>query len=576
MLALSAVFFVLPLLTITPPMFASVAPVAALATPALALKAAPGAAQPGAAQPGAAQPAAAQPAVVPPTEAGWWRDDVVYQIFVRSFADSDGDGIGDFPGLTARLDYLNDGDPKTDTDLGVDAIWLMPIHASPSYHGYDVVDYRSINPDYGTMQDFDRFLAAANQRGIRVIIDFVMNHSAKDHPWFQDAMKGPESPHRSRYLWRDSDPGWTQPWGKNAVWHKTGSGYYYGLFWGGMPDLNLGDPAVKADLLAAMRFWLDRGVAGFRLDAIRHLFESPDGTLVDLPESHAFLRSVRAELTRTHPHVLLVGEAWTDTETVATYYGKGDELHLAFGFQTAGSMIEAARDGVRSTFNQAQTTAKAFADRNFEAPFLANHDMPRTMRQLGGDAAAMRVAAAMLFAQPGTPFVYYGEEIGMQGGPSGKDEDKRTPMRWRFEGGHGAGPGFTTAAKPWHDAPEAMGVSVADQRGKAGTLWTLYRDLIALRRAHPALADGAAEQPQSSGGGRGFTTLLRTENGGGGQRVLAIYNVHTDPSTAATVKVAGAPTVLMSEGLDGAIAREGDGLKIPPLAPRGFAFVRLD
>lgn len=562
MLALSAVFFLLPLLTVTPPLVAAAAPVAALAVPALALRAAPAEA------PDAAAKKSAEP--------GWWRDDVVYQIFVRSFADSDGDGVGDFAGLTARLDYLNDGDPKTDTDLGVDAIWLMPIHASPSYHGYDVLDYRSINPDYGTLDDFDRFVKEADRRGIRVIIDFVMNHSAKDHPWFKDAVTGPKAKHRDRYLWRESDPGWTQPWGDNAVWHQTPTGYYYGLFWGGMPDLNLGNAALKADLLDAMRFWLDRGVAGFRLDAIRHLFEGADGTLVDMPESHAFLRDVRAELTRTHPHVLLVGEAWTDTETIATYFGDGDEMHLAFGFQTAGSMIEAARDGVRSTFNQAQgTAAKAFTDRNFEAPFLANHDMPRTMRQLGGDAAAMRVAAAMLFAQPGTPFVYYGEEIGMQGGPSGKDEDKRTPMRWRFEGGHGTGPGFTTAAKPWHDAPEAMGVSVADQRGNAGTLWTLYRDLIALRHAHPALSDGAASQPVSTGGGRGFTTLLRTEVGGG-ERILAIYNVHTEASQPATVKVAGAPKVLMSEGLDGPLTREGEVLKVPPMKPRSFAFVRLD
>ncbi len=558
MFFLSTVFFLAPLLVVAPPVVVTAAPLAALGVPALSLNPTGGSA------PGPAPEA---------EKAGWWRGAVVYQIFVRSFADSDGDGVGDFPGLTARLDYLNDGDPKTDTDLGVDAVWLMPIHASPSYHGYDVLDYTSINPDYGTLDDFDRFTKEAQKRGIRVIIDFVLNHSAKDHPWFRDAMTGPAAKHRSYYNWRETDPGWTQPWGDNAVWHKAGDSYYYGLFWGGMPDLNLGEPAVKAELLAAMRFWLDRGVAGFRLDAIRHLFESPEGTLVDLPESHGLLRDLRAELTRTHPHVLLIGEAWTDTETVATYHGNGNELHLAFGFQTAGAMLEAARDGVRAAYDQAQRAAKAFADRNFEAPFLANHDMPRAMRQLGGDAGAMRVAAAMLFGQPGTPFVYYGEEIGMQGGPTKKDEDKRTPMRWRFEGGHGTGPGFTTAAKPWHDAPEAMGISVADQRGKAGTLWTLYRDLIRLRHAHPALSDGAASQPERAGGGRGFTALLRE---GGGERVLAIYNVHTAASEPATVKVPGAPTVLMSEGLDQPLTRAGQTLQIPPMAPRGFAFVRLD
>lgn len=545
MLFLSVVFFVAPLLTIAPPLAMSVAPVAALATPSLG-----------------AQKAS-------PTPAGWWRDDVFYQVFVRSFADSDGDGIGDFRGLTGKLDALNDGDPKTDTDLGIDALWLMPIHASPSYHGYDVIDYRSINPDYGTLDDFDHFIEEANRRGIRVIIDFVMNHSAKDHPWFVDAMSGPGAKHRDFYLWRDADPGWTQPWGNNPVWHRAGDAFYYGLFWGGMPDLNLGNAEVKRALLDAMRFWLDRGVAGFRVDAARHFFESADGTLVDQPESHALVREVRAELEKTHPGVLLVGEIWTESETVATYYGKGDEFHLAFGFQTAGAMLEAARDGLRAGFEQAQRAAAAFADRNFEAPFLANHDMPRTMRQLKGDAGAMRVAAAMLFAQPGTPFVYYGEEIGMQGGPSGKDEDKRTPMRWQAGPGHG----FSTAAKLWHDAPEAAGVEVAAQRGTAGSLWTLFRDLIRLRKSQPALADGDAAMPPRSGGGRGFTALLRTK---GDQRVLAVFNLYTEPAEPATVTAPGAPKVLMSEGLSGAITRDGDALKIPSLAPRGFAFVRLE
>lgn len=547
----------------------------------------PSAAQPSAAQPAAAdEPAAAQNGAAPAggragdaidaTPARWWRDAVFYEVFVRSFADSDGDGIGDFRGLTDKLDVLNDGDPKTTTDLGVDALWLMPIHASPSYHGYDVIDYRSVNPQYGTLEDFDRFIAAAKARGIRVIIDFVMNHSSREHPWFVDAQRGPEAKHRDFYRWRASDPGWTQPWSQNGVWHPAGGSHYYGLFWAGMPDLNLGNPAVEGELIDAMRFWLDRGVAGFRIDAARHFFESDDGVLVDRPESHAFVERMRAKLEATHPGALLVGEVWSDNAAIAPYVADG-RFPLAFGFNTAGGIVEAAKDGLRAPY--AQAIRDGFADRSREAPFLTNHDMPRVMRQLGGDVGAMRIAAAALLGLPGTPFVYYGEEIGMQGGGAPRDEDKRTPMRWAA----GAGHGFTTG-KPWHDAAEAPGVDVASQRGAAGSLWTLYRDLIALRRANPALRGGEVEVAPIEGKARGLTALVRR---GGGQRVLVVLNFDRAPSPPVRVAVEGAPVTLLAEGLAGPLTpvaagegaagggAAGEGIALPALAGRGFAFVQL-
>ncbi|MGB0346259.1 MAG: alpha-amylase family glycosyl hydrolase, partial [Balneolaceae bacterium] len=202
----------------------------------------------------------------------WWNEVVWYEIFVRSFYDSDGDGIGDFNGLTEKLDYLNDGDPNTDTDLGIGGIWLMPIHPSPSYHGYDVTDYRAINPDYGSMEDFKNFIVAANERGIKVIIDYVMNHTSTEHPWFQASAAG-DSHFRDFYRWEESKPNYNGPWGQ-TVWHQRNGDYYYGLFWGGMPDLNYENPAVKDSMFAISDFWIEEiGIDGFRQDAVLYIDE---------------------------------------------------------------------------------------------------------------------------------------------------------------------------------------------------------------------------------------------------------------------------------------------------------------
>ena len=519
--------------------------------------------------PDASVPADAGLSVGP--KAGPWRDGVYYEVFVRSFADSDGDGIGDLRGLIGKLDALNDGDPSTQGDLGVTGLWLMPIHPSPSYHGYDVTDYRGVRPEYGTQGDLEALVAAAHQRGMAVIIDFVLNHSSTAHPWFQASSSGPTSPQRDYYRWRADDPGWTQPWGAGHVWHPLGGSYYYGIFWTGMPDLNLANPVVEQEMLEAMRHWLAAGVDGFRVDAARHLFESADGKLSDQPESHALVRRLRAALEVSFPNVLLVAEAWTDLATVSAYYGQGDEFNLAFGFDTASALKMAAKDGLRASYNQVLAQAEqTYADRGFEAPFLSNHDMPRVQRELMGDAGAMRVAAAALFSLPGTPFLYYGEEIGMLGGPATKDEDKRTPMRWTAEEPNH---GFTAAGRaPWYAGTEAAGVDVESQRGVAGSLWTLYRDLIRTRRAHPALSHGAASRPALSGGGRGGSALLRTAED---ERVLFLVNFAAQPSGPMDIAAAGVPTVLFAEGLSGAPTSDAGQLHVEGLAGRGFAFVKL-
>ncbi|MEM7677088.1 MAG: alpha-amylase family glycosyl hydrolase, partial [Myxococcota bacterium] len=507
---------------------------------------------------------------LPQAKDGWWRSAVFYEIFVRSFKDSDGDGVGDFAGLTQMLDYLNDGDPATTNDLGVDALWLMPIQASPSYHGYDVTDYKAVNTDYGDIADFDRLIEEAHSRGIKVIIDFVLNHSSSQHPWFRQS-RSPNSKFRDYYTWRDEpDARWRRPWDGANVWHSSPTGYYYGIFWSGMPDLNLANPEVEAHMIDAMRFWLDRGVDGFRVDAVRYLMQTEDGKLADIPQTHDFAKNVRQQLA-DYPDAVWVAEAWTDVSRVADYYGdNGNEFSLAFSFDVAGAIKSSINDGNRANLNQTLELSDRFMpDRGFEAPFLSNHDMQRVMREIGGNTAAMRVAAALLMAMPGTPFLYYGEEIGMQGGASSRDEDKRTPMRWTAQG---PGFGFTTADRPWHPGQEADGISVAAQRNQPDSLWSLYRDLIALRHEHAALADGDSSRPAITDGDRGVLAILRTV---GEQRVLVLANVHRDAAGPFTVAIDGTPSILMQEGLQGEVTVQNDQLRIDGLAGRGFAFIRL-
>lgn len=497
-------------------------------------------------------------------EPRWWHGAVFYEIFVRSFADADGDGVGDLRGLRDRLEYLE--------ELGVDAVWLMPIHPSPSYHGYDVTDYRAVNPQYGSLEDFRALLDAARARGLRVVIDFVLNHAAREHPWFQAALADPKSKYRDYFVFREApDARWKRPWDGSSVWHAAPGGVYYGLFWEGMPDWNLAHPEVFEHMVESMRFWLRLGVAGFRVDAARHLFESEDGVLVDRPENHAFVKRVRAALEPEFPELLLVAEAWSDTETVASYYGDGDEFHLAFSFDLAAAVRTSVKDGNRADLNQALArSAQAFRDRRFEAPFLANHDMPRVMRTLEGDVEKAKLAAAVLMALPGTPFLYYGEELGMQGGPLPRDEDKRTPFRWAEEEKRDARLSLISSSAAWHVVPEAPGVSVAAQRGREGSLLETYRALLALRRAEAALGRGTTEVPALSGGGRGAVAILRAH---AGTSVLFAANLAAEP-TVATLPAApglrGERLLVVGE----AEASVAEGQLRLQLAPRSAVFLK--
>ncbi len=446
-------------------------------------------------EPSATQPAAnatqPPPTVTPQEETeeipeadssqGWWNDVVFYEIFVRSFKDSDGDGVGDFRGIIEMLDYLNDGDPNTDTDLGIGGIWLMPINPSPSYHGYDVTDYQAVNPDYGTLQDFQDMLEACHERGIRVIIDFVVNHTSSEHPWFLSS-KDKSSEYRDWYVWSDTKPNQAGPWGQNA-WYELGDSYYYAIFWSGMPDLNYEQPKVTEAMHDATKFWLDLGVDGFRVDAARYLVEE-GAALQDSKGSIEWFQNWREFYTGINPEAYTVGEVWTDTEVIAKYGEPTRGMQEYFMFDLAADILGGvfAPDPSRIMASYLETL-EYFPDQQF-ATFLTNHDQQRVASFFSGKLQRQQLAAFIYLMGPGTPYIYYGEEIGMTGNKP--DEYIRTPMQWSAE----AHAGFSSAA-PWQPLNEGWEeLNVAAQGLDPDSLFNWYRGLVNLRNRYPALQKG--------------------------------------------------------------------------------------
>ena len=470
----------------------------------------------------------------------WARRAVTYELFVRSFKDSDGDGKGDLAGLISKLDYL--------TDLGVDAIWLMPIFASPSYHGYDATSYDLVNPDYGTVEDFQRLASQAHQRGIKVILDLTINHTGSGHPWFVDSASSPTSAHRDWYVWSPTDPGWRQPWNPysgSSTWHLLNGAYFYGVFWGGMPDLNFRTQAVREEVKRIALQWLDRGADGFRLDASRYLVETGGGGgQADTAETHAYWREFAAAVRAARPDAMLVGENWADTATIATYYGStssvpgGDELQLNFDFPLASAILNGINggsgSGIASAIDQVRSVYPAGAT---DAPFLANHDMRRTASQLGASTGKIANALAIVLTVPGSPFIYYGEELGLLNGSTcgGCDEDKRTPMPWDAT----PGGGFTTGT-PWHPlAPGPGTANVAAQTNVATSPLDRTRRLIAARHGSEALSQGSIQFLSRTGPVLAFTRQSDPET------VLVVHNLGDSGASAGPFSIAGSSAVTL-------------------------------
>jgi glycosidase len=475
---------------------------------------------PGAVPAAEASPASpARPVAGTAPEPGWWDGRVFYEIFVRSFADSTSgplanDGIGDLQGLIERLDYLNDGDPATTSDLGVTGIWLMPINPSPSYHGYDVTDYYGINPQYGTMEDFRHFLAEAHRRGIRVVTDLVLNHSSSQHPWFEAALRG-DPAYRDWYIFVPPGevPTARGPWNQQ-VWQEKSGQHYYGIFWSGMPDLNYRNPAVTAEAYRIAEFWLrDVGVDGFRLDAVRHLIEDGD-VMNDTPETVAWLQGFRSRVKQVAPGAMLVGEVWTNTDTVSEYLRAG-ALDLAFEFDLAGAILDAAKSGtgIKLAYTLGNVAA-SYPDRSY-ATMITNHDQNRVASELREDPRRLRLAATLLLTAPGVPFLYYGEEIGQIGAKP--DEMIRNPMPWTG----GPNGGFTAAAAPWEPLqPGHERRNVAAQDADPDSLLNHYRRLVRLRQAELALAVGAIRVLDT-----GRDDVLAYERTAGDRRLVVMANL---------------------------------------------------
>ena len=423
-----------------------------------------------------------------PQNASGNRQGVYYEVFVRSFADSDGDGIGDINGLIAKLDYLNDGNPETTTDLGITGIWLMPVNKAASYHGYDVTDYYDINPEYGTLEDFRRLVEEAHKRGISVIMDLVLNHTSDRHEWFVRSID-PSSPYRNWYHWRDGgSEGYSldaRVWG-HTVWNRLNGAWYFGLFWSGMPDLNYDNPDVRKEALNIAGFWLDMGVDGFRLDAVPHIYHS-----YELPWGESGMEKTKdwwREFTdfchARKPGSLVIGEVLDSNTAVRSAYlsSLDSTFHIGLGEQIAAAIKSGrSRNNYLASFIENNYRQYAAANPEYiDAPMLSNHDQDRIIGLLNGRHDYMKVAAGIYLTLEGIPFIYYGEEVGMFG--SKPDEDIRLPFPW------GEGDRFQTT---WRESRfEKVTVTAARQQDDPESLLNHYKRLIRARNKNEALYAG--------------------------------------------------------------------------------------
>lgn len=413
-----------------------------------------------------------------------------YEIYVGAFRDSDGDGVGDIRGIIDKLDYLNDGDPKTSDDLGVTGIWLMPVMPSNTYHKYDTLDYKAIDEQYGTMEDFDELAKKCNDRGIDLIIDLVLNHTSSSHPWFKSACKTlresdsldlAELEKTNKYVgyYNFSRKKETNQW--YPVMGSDGW-YYEAVFWDKMPDLNLDNESVRSEIVDIGKFWLDKGVKGFRLDATTHFYRE------NVSQNTEFLSWLTTEFKKIKPDVYMVGEAWTSDTIITNMYASNMPSFFNFGFSNStGKIITSVKTstgkGLANDIEDWQKTIRAKNPDAIDAPFLTNHDNARSFGALGRKTDLAKMAASVYMLMPGNTFIYYGEEIGMTG--SGADENKRQPLVWSVKDDKGTAK--PVAGSTNKDKPEA---GVEEQLSDKNSLLSFYKELIRAKDLNPAIARG--------------------------------------------------------------------------------------
>lgn len=417
-----------------------------------------------------------------------------YEVFVYSFYDGDGDGIGDLKGLMAKLDYINDGDSETMEDLGCNGIWLMPIMPSTTYHKYDVTDYCDIDPEYGTMEDFEAFMASCNERGIKVILDLVINHSSSQHPWFQEAcgyLAGigegepslEECPYVDYYHFAKEKQSGYCPVPGSDIW------YYEARFWEGMPDLNLSSEAVRQEIESIVEFWLAKGVGGFRLDAAKEYVSGDKDANIEILTW--FTQMVKEKKQDAY----LVAEVWTDMNTYGEYYKSGIDSIFNFAFADSGGIIANVVKGSSPASlysNSLVESAKLFRGYNpdyIDAPFYTNHDMGRSAGYYAGDfsESQTKISGALNLLMSGSAFIYYGEELGMKG--AGKDENKRAPMYFSTDS---QAEGMCAGPANMDDVKMKYG-SLEEQEGDPNSIYHYYKKAIYLRNLYPALRKGEVE-----------------------------------------------------------------------------------
>ena len=459
----------------------------------------------------------------------WYKDAVFYELHVRSFQDGQRDGVGDFVGLTTRLDYLQ--------ELGVDCIWLLPFFPSPLRDdGYDIADYRNVHPSYGTMDDFQAFLDAAHARGLRVIADLVMNHTSDQHPWFKRAvaaLKG--SPERDFYVWSDTDKLYadariifTDTERSNWTWHPEADAYYWHRFYSQQPDLNFDNPLVREAMLDNFRFWLDKGLDGFRCDAVPYLFERDGTSCENLPETHAYLKELRATLDKEYAGRILLAEANQWPTDVRPYFGDGDEFHMAFHFPVMPRLFMALRKEDRAPIVEIMARTPSIPENCQWGTFLRNHDeltlemvtdeerdymymeyaKDRKMRinvgirrrlapLLDNHRGRMELMNGLLMSLPGSPVLYYGDEIGMGDNIHLGDRDGcRTPMQWSIDRNAGfsrCDPAELTTPLIMDPVYGFMSVNVEAMERQKSSLLNWMRRLIALRKQYPVFGRGSIE-----------------------------------------------------------------------------------
>lgn len=547
-------------------------------------------------------------------ELHWYQNAVFYEVYVRAFCDHDGDGHGDLRGLTKKLDYFQ--------ELGVDCLWLMPIYPSPlKDDGYDIADYYNVLATYGNLDDFRALLQAAHTRGLRIITDLVLNHTSDQHPWFQAARSDRNSPYRDYYVWSDTDQKYSQARiifldteTSNWTWDDKAGQYYWHRFYASQPDLNFDNPAVQQEMLNVVKFWLDLGVDGFRADAVPYLFEREGTSCENLPETHAYLKSLRRFVDENYPGRILLCEANQWPEDVRPYFGDGDQFHMGFHFPLMPRLFMALRQEDVSSLKWILQRTPALPDGCQWCTFLRNHDeltlemvteeerqwmwdqyapQARMRLNLGirrrlaplldGDQRKIELLNSLLFTLPGSPIIYYGDEIGMGDNIWLPDRNGvRTPMQWQ------AAPnaGFSQANPqdlfaPLIDQPsyDPASVNVVDQQHRPDSLWRAIQRIIEARKAQPVFGMGDFSWIESAPAAVAAYTRSHM-----GECVAVFNNLSEHPQTIQMPlperRTAAPQTLLASAAAHTILDREMPPKKAAPLLqvelqPYGYNWLKL-